>query len=526
MLKEKNVAFFVSFVNLCSPDIYTHLVKKCRDSGKKILIYHCSGFLGNACRIIQQAPFFSGKYTSCEECIRSVRKIFHDFGGVPLENFFVYEPKEYPYQLPPNCSYLEFKDFSFNNFDYAHAIIGTIATGMGRYYLEPFKYAELYESLVSIAIALYQECILFYNQKEIDEVYIFNGRLISLRAALRAAQKINLKCYTFEFCGNDHTKFMFTEGNYIQDLKTYNQKIIEILKNTTSFEEGKHFFEGRNLVKNNKFVKNFTEGMLPLNFNKQKNNVVIFITTLYECISFKEYYHSLIPLQNSTILIGAIASYLKKYKDIHFYIRIHPNMGNRICDQIEHFRILNSLGLPNLTIIWPEENIDSYHLMKFCNKVITFGSTTGIEATYYHIPSILCGYRRIDWADYAYIPQNFDELISLICNKQLEPKKYLEALRFGYVMQKIPYDLNVEKNNSSNNWLKAKIINFISKIVSKCYDREIEILKAKIANLNKQLIEYKLLLYKEDVPQYKKDTMKNEIANFIKNKGGYNDKKN
>jgi hypothetical protein len=81
-----------------------------------------------------------------------------------------------------------------------------------------------------------------------------------------------------------------------------------------------------------------------------------------------------------------------------------------------------STQFSNLCVIWPEENIDSYCLIDNCEKTITFGSSTGLEATYWGKPSILADYSLFEAFDYAYRPDSHEDLLTLLREQNLRPK--------------------------------------------------------------------------------------------------------
>jgi hypothetical protein len=70
--------------------------------------------------------------------------------------------------------------------------------------------------------------------------------------------------------------------------------------------------------------------------------------------------------------------------------------------------------------------------MDACEKTITFGSTIGVEATYWGKPSILLGKSYYDQMDGIYKPTSFEELFNLINTPKLSPKRKEDILAYGY----------------------------------------------------------------------------------------------
>ena len=114
--------------------------------------------------------------------------------------------------------------------------------------------------------------------------------------------------------------------------------------------------------------------------------------------------------------------------NIHLYLRIHPNL--KAIDNAQT-RELATLKADFLTVLLPEDPVSTYALMKEADKVVTFGSTTGIEAVFWGIPSILAGPAYYGNLGGTYNPQSHEELIALL-HADLSPKDKTPALMYGY----------------------------------------------------------------------------------------------
>jgi len=118
----------------------------------------------------------------------------------------------------------------------------------------------------------------------------------------------------------------------------------------------------------------------------------------------------------------------------HFYLRIHPNLARakrKKATQLVQIEKLNR-KYDNLTVIAPEEKIDTYALMKAASKVVTAYSTTACEATYWGTVAILAGKAPYDELDCVYIANSMDELYKYIDDKDLKPKPRENTYPYGY----------------------------------------------------------------------------------------------
>lgn len=71
--------------------------------------------------------------------------------------------------------------------------------------------------------------------------------------------------------------------------------------------------------------------------------------------------------------------------------------------------------------------------MDHAEKIVVFGSSTGVEGTYIKKPIVLLGGSFYYYLDATYNPKSQEEAIHLILSK-LEPKPQLGALKFGYYL--------------------------------------------------------------------------------------------
>ena len=87
----------------------------------------------------------------------------------------------------------------------------------------------------------------------------------------------------------------------------------------------------------------------------------------------------------------------------------------------------------NVTVIPGDNSISSYDLMDVADKVVVFGSTMGLEASYWGKPVILLAGASYYYSGLCYVPKTPEELTSLLV-KQLKPKDNAEAIKWGFYM--------------------------------------------------------------------------------------------
>jgi len=107
---------------------------------------------------------------------------------------------------------------------------------------------------------------------------------------------------------------------------------------------------------------------------------------------------------------------------------MHPNCVRTKSDFTEQLR---TLPFPFLRVIAPEQKVDSYALVQTAQKVLTWGSTIGIEAAYWGIPSIVVGWAEYNHLGSNYTPASHEEVMDLL-RKPIAPKPIAGAIDYGF----------------------------------------------------------------------------------------------
>lgn len=495
-----NILIYMPGMYYCDPGFYLEIIQRHKNINDSIYILRCNGELHPICRINQQAACFKNLDTSCEHC----NKLFSDI--VKVTNI---SPENVYYTNNKVEDYITFDDLTstddlykvyHSNYDVGMAIINTIACGLNIYNPSINDYRNVFVDIAEVSISLYEKTIELIRNLDINKVYMFNGRIAINRPVLRASEKCNVEFICLEYAVQQN-KFLECVNAYPQNPQIYNSMYSQLKKHYDD-ARGHLFFNQQKNVKTNVFLKNMEMGQLPYNFDTRKKNIAIYLTSLTEISAIGEFSSDLIPDFNTCIPIAAIAEMLSKCPEYHLYIRSHPNMiSGEHPQQMKDLAILDKIHYPNLTIIWPSDPFDSYTLMQHADKVLTFGSTVGIEATYYGKPSILIGKSFYMWTDGVYIPQKFSEVLSLLKTRELHPKPQEEALKYGLALYEggTPFQFFDPINQtflgnslhplSLKSKIKGKIIKGINKLLGRTSERvqEIDKLTKQIEQIsNKQ----------------------------------------
>jgi hypothetical protein len=267
-----------------------------------------------------------------------------------------------------------------------------------------------------------------------DRVYAFNGRFAIMRAVLRACQEEEgVDCYLHDR-GSSIERYALFKNALPHSVDVMDGKIraawqeaegsADRLRIASSFFEGRKRGEAQNWYS---FVAGQDATLLPDTWNEKRRNIVVFSSSEDEFVAIgKEWENPLYTNQQSGLI--RIVEDLRGVRDVTCHLRLHPNSQNAAVESIN--RIVELEG-GNIFIVRPESPVSSYAMLMASDITLTFGSTMGIEATYWGKPSVLAGqcfYRNLGS---TYNPDDHDQLIQLLL-QETDAANRLGALMYGY----------------------------------------------------------------------------------------------
>ncbi|MGW1455562.1 capsular polysaccharide export protein, LipB/KpsS family [Salegentibacter agarivorans] len=348
------------------------------------------------------------------------------------------------------------KDCYYENFPFGESIHSSYISKTRERNFSSLEDQELLRRLALNTILTYKVVDRFIKQKNIEELYLFNGRWDYYRAALSAANENSIKVEIFEY---------YRSGGYIEkfgnnlphNIKNKNRLIEEAWEQNENLEEklaiADNFFKKKRdgiAVNDKAYTADQEKGKIPSEYNKDKKTFVLFNSSDDEFAAVgKEFDNPYFNDQLEGILY--LVEYFKNKPDYQLFLRMHPNLKGLVRDFLEPIYALEN-KYSNIFLIRPEEDIDSYELMNIADTVISFGSTAGLEASYWGTPVILLGKTFYYYSDIAYVPKSRDEIPSLL-DKNLSPHEKLNSQKFGYYIErggeKAKYYLNDANRNIS-----------------------------------------------------------------------------
>lgn len=423
-----NIVIFNSHTLLASHyETEIEIILNHQEKGDKIVQLVCNKELP-AC---DTNPYFHPE--ACEKCV-SKRKMGYSLinKNIEIKSFFnlTEADKKRITEIPKVFTNVaDLQKLKIDNFEIGYAISSSIIS----MYRDPNPIlgSNLIERYITSSLGVYFSLINYLKSNKTDIVYIFNGRLAQTRAVLRACNLLGVKCLIHER-GNSQNYYSLFENTSIHNIKNTQKLIKETWEKADPFNKeaiAEKWYQTRIGGKMENWYSFLEDQIhtLPEGWDPNKINILICNSSEDEFASLGEEWKN--PFYaNQTEGILKMVTDGAELSNVHFYLRIHPHL---IKVNNENVKFLHELSFKNLTVIPAVSKISTYHLVKHASKIITFGSTIGIEATYLGKPSILAGKCLYSDLDVAYVPINHQHLIQLI-KEEITPKPKEMALMVGY----------------------------------------------------------------------------------------------
>jgi len=400
------------------------------DRGDEVTVLSCPGHLP-AC---DSNP--RGEARPCVKCLgRRQHGLSLLDGKVTLKTLPPYTNEGLPTLQTRFASVDELTAYHVGNFDIGWAVLSTLVSLRRDPIIDTVAQADEIERLIEASEHTYRSLVEYLAQGNTDVLYVFNGRFTLVRAALRASQNQGVPCFAHER-GRDHHHYELYADSMPHDRDLIDRRIRQQWRESDTNainreSKARRWFEdrARGISQTWKsFITDQSASLLPEDWDATKRNIVVFPSSEDEFVAIGDnwrypFYET--QLEGIQRLIDSLSD---QSHDFHIYVRIHPNLTNVDNEQT---RGLAALDAPFVTVVPPDSAISTYALLRRCEKAISFGSTIGIEATYWGVPSILLGpafYRNLAG---TYNPRSHDEFLQLL-SRDLPPLERTPALMYGY----------------------------------------------------------------------------------------------
>ena len=338
------------------------------------------------------------------------------------------------------------------------------------------KHFDLATRLLTSTMIVVDQLPMLLEQTEAQHLLVGSGRLATNWAASRIAEEMGIQAFSYEnippnsFWVAPMSPFLHIKN--MKNLVEYYDDDIEgdegLIREAENFYMDQRFpkpieEEIEALANQNLFLDRQVSERLPDNFDPLRRNIAIFTSSEWEFSFLPDWENSLGKSQGD--IISGILLHQELDPDLVFWLRFHPNQRNVEKEVI--LNIKNSCG-DLCKYIEPDAPVDSYALMLACEKIVSFGSTIGMEATYWGIPSILCGRAEYESTDAVYRASSIDHSVKLL-NEKIEARSqgsaYAYALyrrkkgiEFKYAKLKFPKFPKVHEIGSANVFARSILL--------------------------------------------------------------------
>ena len=360
-----------------------------------------------------------------------------------------YDHQDYDFNSVP-----ELKAFKYEQADVGYAALSSYISAT-RQVLIDFnpKTKKILNRLLNTGIQNYLAFKQICQTHQFDRAVIYNGRFNDSRPILRLCQQYQIETDVIDYSCVESRVFLH-KNKLTQDIQS-NIKIMDKLQESLSQDELEEiacdfFYKRRHGIATNEpsYTLQQKNDLLPEGWDPDCKNIVIFSSSEDEfCAISPEWEQGLFASQlDGLIYLSELA---KRETGFKFYLRLHPNLKT---GQKTYLETIYQLEHAHFIVIQADSPISSYTLMLQAWQVLSFGSTMGLEATYWGKPSILLGMDLHISSNCCYVPQTYNEIDALI-HRDLEPKPKENTYKFPVRMLKAGQPIKYFKMNSKGKGL-------------------------------------------------------------------------
>ena len=303
-------------------------------------------------------------------------------------------------------------------------------------YVTPSRHRRLLVNLLAASLLVFDKTIEAIRDLQPEVVVLFNGRFATTRAVQRAADSCGVR-WTAHERGCDKNHYWLATGQIHNP--EYFQKCIREAWSPDKQQAGHDFYRhrrGRIERDWHSYTSSQTSGRLPAQLRDDRRRWIVYFSSSedeYAAIG-DTYFNPSFPTQGDAI--RALAETVNAMPGYALCVRVHPHIARKSEKEQEYWR---SLQLPGNLVVGPDEDIDSYALLEHAHAVCTYGSTVGVEATYWGKPSMLLGRAIYDVLDVCCCPTSREEIRAFLENPTVFPME--GALMYGAFSESfgIPY---------------------------------------------------------------------------------------
>lgn len=283
------------------------------------------------------------------------------------------------------------------------------------------SYAYVFDQVVELIV-----------QRGSTAVAVFNGRFLHDAAAAAAARHMGVPVLSYDFGGND-TDFDLTV-DHTHDWSALQRRMLHLYEDWDPSERerlGARWFEERRKhvdPRNTPFTESQNVGT-GIEKPPGKRLVVFFSSSGDEISELELDWAGFFFGQEGALM--AVAEICRELPNVVLVVRTHPHKRHKPKRDVEDWHRAVEEASPDIHID-EFSPVDSYTLMDQADVVITYGSTTGVEAAYCQRPVAVLGPSAYDVLGCAFRAKTRESLKEFIASPFMGSD--VGALAYGLMM--------------------------------------------------------------------------------------------
>ncbi|NEO24146.1 hypothetical protein [Moorena sp. SIO4A5] len=370
---------------------------------------------------------------SWKQNVWKVESILRSYGITTLSDELLSEKtrltiQDYVENAPHSLK--ELKAYKYNNADLGLATVSSLISETLCSNPDPDQHYPLIERLLRCSAIVYEKArkvIIKYNP---HKIIALNGRSAPVKGIFEAAKQLDVEVQYSERGATYDRYELFDQPPhdmaYLREkIKTYWQQA-----GMDREELGHTFYKNRRQgegIGSTHFTSKQQQGVVPGRRSNQRQ-IVYYSSSDDEYAAISDLVKHPI-FKNQREAVESLITWVSNRMDCYLTIRIHPHLHRK---SLEDRNWWNSLNGKNVQVIPPHSMVDSYALMDWADVVVTYGSTTGVEAAYWGKPSVLLGDSEYSELGCVYQPRSEAEVYSLLENDTIAPLPQETCLPYGY----------------------------------------------------------------------------------------------
>ena len=344
-----------------------------------------------------------------------------------------WKPAEPP-RIPPVLNRTAIRGMRYRGSDLGRAILQVAPnrnTPVTDAFLWPRDWVEACANSYAFA---YDQAYALMQEQGVTAVVVYNGRFLHDSAAAGAAEALGLPVIAYDMGGND-TDFDLTI-DATHDWSALQQRMLRMYENWPADERDElgssWFLERTNHVdpRNSLFVESQEIGTGIE--HPDSGYLVVFFSSSGDEISeldldWGDYFYG----QPEALM--AVADACRERPDCTFVVRSHPHKRMKPAQDVADWLEAVAAARPDVHVDHFSP-VDSYALMRQADVVVTYGSTTGVEAAFAGKPVIVMGPSAYDELGCATRVRTREELGQAIDGKRVG--WWPGAVSYGLMMRR------------------------------------------------------------------------------------------